>query len=212
MQESDKANFAALVTGVMDVYGSKATQASLSIWWAALQRFPFEAVRSGLSAHVQDPIAGKFAPKPADIIGKLQSMDGRPGPEEAWSMIPRDESSSVVWTEEMAEAFGVANPLLNEGDQVAARMAFTERYRALVQQARDAGKPVKWMPSLGTDRLGREGALLEAESKGRLTSEHVAGLLPYREEQGAMLLAKLKQLAAPKVVQDKPIPNPLEAA
>jgi hypothetical protein len=144
----------------------------------------------------------------ADVISRLD--DGRPGPEEAWSMIPRDESSSVVWTEEMAEAFGAANPLLCEGDQVAARMAFVERYRVLMQKARDEGRPPKWTPSLGTDQLGREGALLEAERKGRLTAEHVSGLLPYREDQGAKLLAKLKQLSAP--VQDKPIPNPLAAA
>lgn len=106
-------------------------------------------------------------------------------------MIPRDEASSVVWTEEMAQAFGVAHPLLTEGDQVAARMAFLERYRALVQQARDRGEPVRWIPSLGHDLTMREAALLDAAQKGRLTREHVAGLLPRREQPPARLLAMI---------------------
>lgn len=189
MQDADKQDFAQLVTGVMDVYGAKATQASLSIWWAALLRFPFEAVRAAMSAHVQDPLSGKFAPKPADVIGKLQGMDGRPGAEEAWSMIPRYETASVVWTDEMAQAYGVALPLLNEGDAVAARMAFIEQYRRLVQKARDGLVPVKWMPSLGTDANGREAALMDAVDKGRLNAEHVAGLLPLHPGSSPRLLA-----------------------
>lgn len=189
MLATDKADFAQLLTGVLDVYGAKATQASLSVWWGALVKYPFEAVRAALSAHVQDPVAGKFAPKPADVIGKLQSLDGRPGPEEAWSMIPRNESASVVWTDEMSQAFGVALPLLNEGDAVAARMAFLEQYRKLVSQARDAGMAAKWMPSLGTDVGGREAVLVEAAERGRLPAEHVARLLPYNEHSNQRLTA-----------------------
>lgn len=110
-------------------------------------------------------------------------------------MIPRDEAASVVWTEEMAQAFGVAIGLLEEGDQVAARMAFLERYRTLVQSARNAGELVHWTPSLGTDRLGREAALIAARDKGRLTHAHVAGLLPHREEQSGKVLAMIKAKA-----------------
>jgi hypothetical protein len=118
--------------------------------------------------------------------------DGRPGPEEAWAMIPRDEASSVVWTDEMAQAWGIAQPLLDEGDQIAARMAFTERYRKLVQQARDAGKEPIWMPSLGFDLAERESVLLEAARVGRLTEKHVAHLLPRREDLHPSVVALLK--------------------
>lgn len=194
MNQNEKRDFGVLLSAVLDVYGANSTAAGVGIWWAALERFPLEAVRGALSAHVQDSVAGKFAPKPADIIGKLQAMDGRPGPEEAWSMIPRDEATSVVWTDEMSQAFGVALPLLEEGDQIAARMAFLERYRTLMQKARDSGEPVNWWPSLGTDQRGREVALLEARDKGRLTHEHVAGLLPHRDVGN--LLDQIKQKAA----------------
>ena len=39
-----------------------------------------------------------------DVVSRID--DGRPGPDEAWAQIPRDEAASVVWTDEMAEAFG----------------------------------------------------------------------------------------------------------
>lgn len=123
------------------------------------------------------------------ILSRLD--DGRPGPEQAWAMMPRDETTSVVWSDEMAQAWGAAKPLLDEGDQVAARMSFAEIYRNLVQRARDAGIPVKWTPSLGHDPHGREAALLDAARLGRLTVQHVAGLLPYRDEPNPVIVALL---------------------
>ena len=113
----------------------------------------------------------------ADVVSRLD--DGRPGPEEAWAMLPRDEAATVVWTDEMAEAMGVAQPLLNQGEFVPARMAFKEAYTKLVQKARDARLPVKWTASLGHDPAGREQVLKEAVERGRLPAAHVAGLLPY---------------------------------
>jgi hypothetical protein len=52
-------------------------------------------------------------------------------------------------------------------------MAFIERYRAECQQARDLGRPVKWTPSLGHDRNGRDGPLLAAVAERKLLAEHV---------------------------------------
>lgn len=125
----------------------------------------------------------------ADVLSRLD--DGRPGPEQAWAMIPHDEAATVVWTDEMREAFGVAFPLLSAGDAIQARMAFLEQYRTLVQTARDAGKAVRWQPSLGHDPYGREVALREAVEKGRLGAEHVATLLPYRDDPPAQVAAVL---------------------
>lgn len=127
--------------------------------------------------------------------------DGRPGAEEAWAMIPRDEAQSVVWTEEMAQAWGVAAPLLEEGDQVAARMAFAETYRKLIQAARDAGAAVKWTPSLGFDPYGREAVLLDSARRGRLTAQHVAGLLPHRDEPHPEIAALL---ATQRLIEEMP--------
>ena len=137
----------------------------------------------------------------SDVISRLD--DGRPGPEEAWAMIPHDEQDSVVWTTEMAEAFGVANSLIKAGDDVQARMAFLEVYRDRVQKARDQKMPVRWMPSLGFDPLGREGVLLEAVENGRLTAKHVLGILPYRDGSDAIRRLEYIQAGVAKRLTEK---------
>jgi len=103
----------------------------------------------------------------ASVIERLD--DGRPGAEEAWSLMPFDESQTVVWTEEMALAFGIAGPLIGEGDKIGARMAFKEVYSRMVSEAREQRKPVSWTASLGHDKNGREAALMVAVDRGRLT-------------------------------------------
>lgn len=111
-----------------------------------------------------------------DVVSRID--DGRPGADEAWAMIPQDESGSVVWSAEMARAFGAALPLLEVGDKIAARMAFKESYARLVGQARDAGIPVIWTPSIGHDPRQREAALQEAVRAGRMTLEQAQVIAP----------------------------------
>jgi hypothetical protein len=114
------------------------------------------------------------------VINEIEKLspDGRPGAEEAWAMIPRDEATSAVMTDEMAQAMGIAQPLLDEGDQVAARMSFKETYTRLVDTVKRNGTPVKWFPSLGSDKNGRAHVLNESVRLGRLSHRHVAELLP----------------------------------
>lgn len=118
-----------------------------------------------------------------DVVSRLD--DGRPGAEEAWAMIPQHEDGSVVWSAEMAEAYGVARPLLAEGDAVAARMAFREAYNRLVAQARDSGVPVQWTPSLGHDALQRYAAVEVALRAGRIGVGHAKAIAPQLGEVDA---------------------------
>lgn len=111
-----------------------------------------------------------------DVVSRID--DGRPGPEQAWAMLPKTERDSCVWTDEMREAFGAALPLLEQGDRVAARMAFKEVYAGLVNAARDARKAPNWAPTLGFDVRGREQALSEAVSRGQLSLEVARGYMP----------------------------------
>lgn len=110
----------------------------------------------------------------AAVLDRLPG--GHPGAEEAWAMCPRDESASVVWTTEIANAFGAARPLLEQGDQVAARMAFREAYEREVAESREAGR-VEWWASLGHDVAGRSEALATAVERGRLPASHAKMLL-----------------------------------
>jgi hypothetical protein len=105
----------------------------------------------------------------ADI---LQRMPGQhPSAEEAWALCPRDEAQTVVWTDAIAEAFGVARPLLRDGDEVGARMAFRSAYSRIV--AEDHGSAPKWWPSIGHDVHGRARPLLAAVEAGRLPADFV---------------------------------------
>lgn len=192
MLDSDKQEFSRLLKTTMQVMRGELPDADvLRLWWAALSGYEFEAVRIAFSQYAQ---RGKFPPVPADILSILDKMqpDGRPGPDEAWAMVPRDEYTSAVLSEEIAEAMQVAQPLLNEGDAIAARMAFKEAYNRIVERNKMAGIKPKWFPSLGQDQRGREHVLKNAVEKGRLSQEQVMRLLPpsgAETIEGVLLLA-----------------------
>jgi hypothetical protein len=110
-----------------------------------------------------------------DVVSRID--DGRPGAEEAWAMVPKDEATTVVWTDEMREAYGVASMLLQD-DAIGARMAFREAYTRLVSDARANAIPTKWSASLGHDSRSRDVVLLDAVAKGRLSFEHAKEFAP----------------------------------
>lgn len=179
MNPKDFDPFTELLTTVSDYYGRKLAPGSIELYWNALTAFDFDVVKGLFSEHVR---TSKFMPSIAELLDVLRTMDGRPNPEEAWAMVAKsitDEGVTIVWTEEMASAFGVAIGL--QDDKVAARMAFREAYEHAVAEARKHGRPAKWTASLGHDPHGREGPLIDAAKKGRLTIEQVMRLLPYRE-------------------------------
>ena len=142
----------------------------------------------------------------ADVLARLD--DGRPGPEEAWALCPRDEYSTVVWTEEMCAASGVARPLIAEGDDVAARMAFLERYRQEVQKAREEARPPRWTASLGWDVQGRETAVLEAVRSGRLTTDYAMAILPPQAFAQTNALPESMRAAIAVLVAKQPAVEP----
>ena len=160
-----------------ELTGTNLSEIAARVMTQDLMQYPVEQVLGAL-VKCRRELKGNL--RIAEIIDRLD--DGRPGANEAWSMIPKNESDSVVWTREMAESFGVALPLIDDGDHVAARMAFIETYRVKCADARINGVPVKWEPSLGFDKDGREHVLIDAVEKGRLTREHVSGLLPYHKQ------------------------------
>lgn len=129
-----------------------------------------------------------------EIVSRID--DGRPLAEEAWGMLPKSESDSVVWTVEMQEAFGAASPLLADGDKIGARMAFLEKYRQSVNTSRAQGIPTKWQATLGHDQQGRETALTEAVNLKRISREHAIKLLPscaFKVQQGGLKLLEAAQ-------------------
>lgn len=170
-----------------ELTGTQLTKPAARVMAEDLARYPEAEILSALT-RCRRELRGRLTI--ADVLTRID--DGRPGPEEAWAMLPQSEADSVVWTDEMRMAHGTAYALIRDGETVAARMAFLERYRTLCREARDAGTPVRWEPSLGHDPNGREAVLIEAQRLGRLKAEHVAGLLPHRAEPSRQLGAAIK--------------------
>jgi hypothetical protein len=171
-----------------ELTGTEVTEAAARVMSTDLAAYPLPQVLAALT-RCRRELKGRLTI--AAVIERLD--DGRPGPEEAWSMIPMDETGSVVWTEEMSEAYGVGHRLIGHGDHVGARMAFKEAYNALVAKARAEQRPVRWMPSLGHDPAQRAAALAEAVRKGRLSESHAANLLPGPDrDTAARALLKLE--------------------
>lgn len=162
---------AILVTS--EICGQTLSAAAARILAGDLADFDETAILGALS-RCRMEVQGRL--KVSDIVVRI--ADGRPDAEEAWDMLPRDETASIVWTEEMARAWGLALPLLEAGDVGAARTVFADNYARAVQQARMRREQVRWMPSLGSDVKAREAAVLEAVRKGRLTVTQASALLP----------------------------------
>jgi len=137
-----------------------------------------------------------FRPSVAELWQIVQEADGRPAPDEAWAMVPKNEEDSAVWTEEMRLAAGAAWPLIVAGDLIAARKAFLDVYEREVRLARQARRPVQWSPTLGYDPTGRTVALMDAAERGRLDPEDVRRLLPPSEEVCERTRKLLEGLAA----------------
>jgi hypothetical protein len=156
-----------------EVMGAEFSEGAAIAIASDLSQYPLPAVLLALR-RVRLECKGRMSL--ADIISRID--DGRPGADEAWAMIPVDERGSCVWTMEMAEAWGIAYPLIVEGDRIGARMAFRDAYTRIVADSRAHLRKVQWMPSLGRDQRGREEALAEAVEKGRLSQTHAQSLLP----------------------------------
>lgn len=165
-----------------------------------LAKFPEASVLKALE-RCRSEVKGGRGIVQEDVVCRLD--DGRPGPDEAWAMLPFDEGISVVWTEEMAASWGIAMPLFDVGDKLGARNAFRETYIAAVARARSAATPPKWSPSLGHSPAGRERALLEAVEKGRMKIEHAQRLYPHLQAtpQFERLLGVLEEQPRPEVEQ-----------
>ncbi len=143
-------------------------------WWQACERFA----------------SAEHWPTVDEIRKALDGTAGRPGVEEAWSLIQQvmgNEQASIVWTDEMREAYGVAAPLAD--DLIAARMAFKEKYTALLAQSRTTRLPVKWCVSLGYDKNQRAEAVQEAARRNLISQEYATTLLPPSEADALALVA-----------------------
>lgn len=149
----------------------------LEMWWDALKHFPDGAVKAATARFLK---TSHFKPQLADIVnGCAAQLDGNwMGADEAWALMPKSESDSAMLTDEIAQAMAAASPLLEQGDKVAARMAFKDAYNRLVEKAKIEGRLPRFFPSFGNDAAGRVTMLASAVRAGQITLENATAALP----------------------------------
>jgi hypothetical protein len=162
------------VKGTYAMIGQEISDLQLAMTVEKLSGYPEEAVRKALS-RAQDECKRLTY---TDILDRIPG--GHPGSEEAWATIAqamKNEALTLVWTDEMREAYGVANGVSD--DPVQARMAFKEKYSQLVSESRAQRMPLKWSVSKGTDKADQERAILDGVQQGRLSAPYAQRLLPH---------------------------------
>lgn len=102
------------------------------------------------------------------ILEQLDALQGRPGSNEAWAMALRahDERETVVWNDEVAQAWAVAAPMASGRDQVGARMAFKDAYERITKLARDTQKRPEPQIAVGWDNARRIAVVTAAHNDG----------------------------------------------
>jgi hypothetical protein len=178
MEAADRPKFAAVLSRTFRTQRQPVPEPEIiDVWWTKLEAFPIEAVAAAFSKHLD---VSEFAPTPAAILKHLpRESDGRPGADEAWAIAlrSRDERDTVVWTEEIAEAFEAAKPVL-DGDEIGARMAFRDAYTRICERNRVANQSAKWVVSQGFDAARREEVVSQAVRAGRLSLTHAIAAVP----------------------------------
>ena len=177
MIDADKQEFWKKLKAVMAVSanGKEVTPEVFEIWWNVLGEYSMDQVTAALSVHVK---TNKFAPAPADIIGLIPDNLNYLPPEEAWNRVPKSEWEGAFVCDEMMQAAAAASSSLENGNHVAARMAFLESYKSLVANAKLHKKPAKYWfsaPSLGSQEVReqvKELALIEARDRNLIPVEY----------------------------------------
>lgn len=158
-----------------ELMGAEWSAAAAEMVATELSRHRLESVKLAL-ARCRREMKGRLTL--ADILDRLPG--GHLGVEEAYAVVSRgmhNESLTMVWSDEMREAYGVAAVLVD--DPVAARMAFKEKYQQLVAVSRANNVPIAWSVSQGTDKADRERAITEGVKQGRLSAQYAQFLLPH---------------------------------
>jgi hypothetical protein len=161
------------VKATYEVIGQEISDLAMQAIVAELSEYPPQSVLLALTRCRKELRRVSLA----EILDRLPG--GHPGAEEAWAIVApvlNDENASVVWTREMAEAYGATRSLAD--DPIAARMAFREVYTSAVQRSRATNHKPSWLVSLGHDPKNRERVVQEAVMNGRLTAAQAVAVLP----------------------------------
>jgi hypothetical protein len=195
MNQSDAPAFFQLLDTTYDLIGVGPAKiispAAKAMFFTDLQMYPLHLIEAALSAHRVDPERGRFTPKPADIASQIERRRAVQwlGADEAWAQVPKIEGQPGIMNDVTAQALAVATPLLLEGDDTAARMAFKSTYNRLVERAKLEKRAPAYFVSPGGTYEEHQAVIAEAARQG---------LIPHRTVVAAPLLAPSKRTPGAK--------------
>ena len=134
--------------------------------------------------------AGWCEPKTDDWLGS----------HEAWAIAEKSigfdgQELTVIWTEQMAQAFSRCEELIKTGDKyqrAEAKKIFCDAYDRLVAQAKDQGLKPIYVTSLGTDKDQAIAAIKQAEVDGFLPAPEAALQLEHKQTKAEIQSDSLK--------------------
>lgn len=184
------------IVGTSELLGQEITPSAAAMLAEDLSSYPRPVLAAALS-RVRTEHTGRLTPKA--IIDRIDEAMGRPAANEAWAIAVTalDERNTVVWTDEMAQAWDVARPIANGRDLVGARMAFIAAYERLVRTARDERRIPAVTVSIGWDGEGRAAAVEKAVLLGYLPAEKAQEFLPALAAPGFSPVALLTSRVGP---------------
>lgn len=81
MTNNDFVEFTQVWLQAAELYGQSPSDNVIQLVFSALVRYEIADIRSAITRHINDPKAGSFMPKPADIVRQLDGM----GDQRAWA-------------------------------------------------------------------------------------------------------------------------------
>lgn len=106
MNQNDQKHFASQLEAVMALYGRTMTPAVLEVWWEALLHLDFPVVSEALKRHTQNPDAGMYPPKPADVI-RLMGGTSNDRALIAWAKVKKAIASVGAWNSVVFDDAGI---------------------------------------------------------------------------------------------------------
>jgi hypothetical protein len=172
---------------VCEATGAQFSATALDLMLEQLKPYPALAVARALKRCLRECRSRLLL---ADILERID--DTRPGVEQAWASMAKDEADSCLATEEMLAAWGVAAPLYYAGDAVGARMAFKEVYERTLRAARADSKPARWILSAGFNAGAREAVAVDGMRRGLLAPPLALQYIAPEKQRQALLDAGIE--------------------
>lgn len=153
-----------------EALGQVISENAAALMAADLSVYPYAALRRALG-RVRMEHSGRLTQQA--IVQRLEVLAGRLTPNEAWALAlaAQDEAATVVWNDEIQQAWNQVRAVAEGRDKVGARMAFLAAYERITAQAREQQRLPRALVSIGWDAQQRAAALERAVAAGLLTQE-----------------------------------------